>query len=112
MVLYFIYSGHFVIKALHTSQGGEISVSPEPIKAKDMDTLDTYIKYSFVQGTPPTYAEYFEIDDNTGIIRQVKAIDRKQFRQMQITLKVSLVIHSYPQKSTYYPTQFILIIYS
>ena len=69
-----------------------MAILPEPIRARDLDTLNNYVKYSFVEGTPPNYYDFFEIDDNTGIVSQRQAIDRKKFRQMRITIKVSHAI--------------------
>ena len=65
-----------------------MAVLPEPIQAKDLDTLDNYVKYSFVEGTPSNYYDYFTIDENSAIVTQIQSIDRKQFRQMQVTVKV------------------------
>ncbi|KFM80882.1 hypothetical protein X975_00098, partial [Stegodyphus mimosarum] len=51
---------------------GLLKVFPEPILAKDRDSLNAPIRYSFVNGTPSFYDEYFEIDSNSGRVRQLK----------------------------------------
>nr|XP_042896742.1 cadherin-99C [Parasteatoda tepidariorum] len=76
-------------KALVASgvMSGLLRVLPEPILAKDRDSLNSAIRYSFVNGTPSFYDEYFEIDVNTGRIRQLKAVDRKITKSFEIIVK-------------------------
>ena len=68
---------------------GILSVSPEKIQAVDMDTLNNAITYSFLSGTPASYKDYFEINPNTGIVRQTKAVDTSIAKKFEIIVKVS-----------------------
>lgn len=68
---------------------GILTVSPEKIQAVDMDTINTPILYSFVSGTPATYADYFKIDPDTGAIHQIKAVDTSTTKMFNIIIKVS-----------------------
>ncbi|GIY66383.1 cadherin-99C [Caerostris darwini] len=74
----------------HVTSGimsGLLKVLPEPILAKDRDSLNAGIRYSFVNGTPSIYSEYFEIDSSSGRIRQLKALDRKIAKKFEIIVK-------------------------
>jgi len=64
---------------------------PEPIFSKDLDTLNSFIVYSLVAGDPTDYKEYFEIDKTTGVVKQIKAIERKNIRHVTMTIKVIFV---------------------
>ena len=68
-------------------QEGILTVTPEMIHAQDMDGLNYPIQYEFHSGTPG-YEEYFEIDISSGEIRQLKAIERSNFLEMNIIIKV------------------------
>jgi protocadherin-15 len=54
---------------------GVLTVSPERIQAVDLDTISSPIQYSFLSGTPNNYADYFQIDDQTGVLKQTKVVD-------------------------------------
>uniref|UniRef100_W4VRE0 Putative auditory receptor cell stereocilium organization n=1 Tax=Corethrella appendiculata TaxID=1370023 RepID=W4VRE0_9DIPT len=54
---------------------GVLTVSPERIQAVDLDTISSRIKYSFLSGVPGNYDDYFEIDEQTGVLKQTKLID-------------------------------------
>lgn len=80
------------VYCLQVSSGvlsGILSVSPEKIQAVDMDTLNNAITYSFLSGTPASYKDYFEINPNTGIVRQTKAVDTSIAKKFEIIVKVS-----------------------
>lgn len=65
-----------------------LSIYPEAIKAIDLDALNASIRYSFYDGTPRSFNEYFEIDEITGEIRQIKLVDSSVAdRQFIITIK-------------------------
>ncbi|XP_044262144.1 cadherin-99C [Tribolium madens] len=66
---------------------GILNISPEKIQAVDMDTINSPIHYSFVSGTPESYSEYFQIDPETGAVRQVKAVDTSTTKQFNIIIK-------------------------
>lgn len=53
-----------------------------------MDALATPIRYEFVNGNPTNFNEYFEIDETTAEIKQVKLVDSSVTdRQFEITIK-------------------------
>ncbi|XP_074596173.1 cadherin 99C isoform X2 [Brevipalpus obovatus] len=78
---------------LSDSPGGVITILPEPIYARDGDTLNTSIRYSFVNGTPPAhiYDQYLQIDETTGLVRQVKRVDRSVAKLFTLTVKAEQV---------------------
>lgn len=69
-----------------------LDILPEKIRAVDLDAIATPIRYEFVGGTPANYNEYFEIDEKTAEIRQVKLVDSSVTdRQFEITIKAEEV---------------------
>lgn len=67
---------------------GILNISPEKIQAVDMDTINSPIHYSFVSGTPSSYADYFKIDPETGAVRQIRAVDTSTTKMFNIIIKV------------------------
>lgn len=67
---------------------GVLSISPEKIQAVDMDTNNSPIIYSFLSGTPSSFRDYFTIDQNTGAVRQVRAVDTSVTKKFEIIVKV------------------------
>lgn len=55
-----------------------------------MDSLNFPIRYSFIDGTPSYYAEYFTIDSQFGTVKQIKAVDTSMTKRFSITVKVSV----------------------
>ncbi|KAG5673648.1 hypothetical protein PVAND_003676 [Polypedilum vanderplanki] len=65
-----------------------LEIMPQSIKAVDLDALNASIKYSFIDGTPNNYNDYFEIDEKTAEIHQIKLVDSTvSERQFVITIK-------------------------
>uniref|UniRef100_A0A182XVF3 Cadherin domain-containing protein n=1 Tax=Anopheles stephensi TaxID=30069 RepID=A0A182XVF3_ANOST len=54
---------------------GVLTVTPERIQAVDLDTISAPIRYSFLSGIPGNYGDYFEIDPQTGVLKQTKLVD-------------------------------------
>lgn len=54
-----------------------------------MDSLNYPIKYSFIDGSPSFYAEYFTIDQQFGTVKQIRAVDTSLTKRFSITIKVS-----------------------
>ncbi|XP_053680241.1 cadherin-99C [Anopheles nili] len=54
---------------------GVLTVTPERIQAVDLDTISAPIRYSFLSGIPGNYGDYFEIDAQTGVLKQTKLVD-------------------------------------
>lgn len=68
---------------------GVLTIRPEKIQAVDMDSLNYAIRYSFVDGFPSYYSEYFTIDPQFATVKQIKAVDTSLTKRFSITLKVS-----------------------
>lgn len=65
-----------------------LKIAPEPIRAIDLDAIGSHIRYDFISGTPTNFNEYFEIDEETAIISQIKLVDSSVTeRQFKITIK-------------------------
>ncbi|XP_046585956.1 cadherin-99C isoform X1 [Neodiprion lecontei] len=66
---------------------GILNISPEKIQAVDMDSINAPIHYSFLSGNPPNYGEFFEINRNTGAVKQIKAVDTTVTKKFDIIIK-------------------------
>nr|XP_006812420.1 PREDICTED: protocadherin-15-like [Saccoglossus kowalevskii] len=67
---------------------GFFEFSPGPIFAIDQDVnISTEIIYSFLQGSPPEYIDYFEIHPHTGNITLKTPVDRGLFQFFSLTIK-------------------------
>ncbi|XP_076242183.1 cadherin 99C [Calliopsis andreniformis] len=66
---------------------GILNISPEKIQAVDMDSINAPIHYSFLSGNPPNYREFFEINPNTGAVKQIKAVDTTVTKKFDIIIK-------------------------
>ena len=71
---------------------GVLNIHPERIQAVDLDQISAPIRYSFLSGTPSSFSEYFEIDEQTGIVKQIKLVDSSvTARQFDITVQAEEV---------------------
>lgn len=70
---------------------GILHVSPEKIQAVDMDSINSPIAYSFLSGMPPTYNEYFEINPQTGAVRQTQPVDTSVTKKFHLIIKAAEV---------------------
>ncbi|CAH0392596.1 unnamed protein product [Bemisia tabaci] len=70
---------------------GVLSVTPEKIQAVDMDSINAPILYSFVNGTPASFKDYFLIDPQTGTVKQTRAVDTSITKKFQLTIKAEEV---------------------
>ncbi|XP_050437358.1 cadherin-99C isoform X2 [Adelges cooleyi] len=66
---------------------GVLTIRPEKMQAVDMDSLNYPVKYSFVNGTPSYYSDYFTIDPQFGTVKQIKAVDTALTKQFLIIVK-------------------------
>ncbi|KAF7995558.1 hypothetical protein HCN44_006665 [Aphidius gifuensis] len=66
---------------------GILNISPEKIQAIDMDSINAPIHYSFLSGNPVNYHEFFEINHDTGAVRQIKAVDTTVTKKFDIIIK-------------------------
>lgn len=68
---------------------GVLTIKPEKIQAVDMDSLNYPIKYTFIDGSPSFYADFFTIDPQFGTVKQIKAVDTSLVKKFAITVKVN-----------------------
>ncbi|XP_031829505.2 cadherin 99C isoform X4 [Nomia melanderi] len=66
---------------------GILNISPEKIQAVDMDSINAPIHYSFLSGNPTNYRDFFEINPNTGAVKQIKAVDTSVTKKFDIIIK-------------------------
>ncbi|XP_076651067.1 cadherin 99C isoform X1 [Halictus rubicundus] len=66
---------------------GILNISPEKIQAVDMDSINAPIHYSFLSGSPTNYRDFFEINPNTGAVKQIKAVDTTVTKKFDIIIK-------------------------
>ncbi|KAL6434099.1 hypothetical protein ACFW04_005920 [Cataglyphis niger] len=66
---------------------GILNISPEKIQAVDMDSINAPIHYSFLSGNPPNYRDFFEINPNTGAVKQIRAVDTTVTKKFDIIIK-------------------------
>nr|XP_034178861.1 cadherin-99C isoform X3 [Osmia lignaria] len=66
---------------------GILNISPEKIQAVDMDSINAPIYYTFLSGNPSNYREFFEINPNTGAVKQIKAVDTTVTKKFDINIK-------------------------
>ncbi|GAB0100467.1 Cadherin-99C [Sergentomyia squamirostris] len=70
---------------------GVLSVLPEKIQAIDLDTISSPIRYSFQSGMPSNYADFFEIDAQTGVLKQIRSVDTSVTKKFEIVIKAEEV---------------------
>lgn len=73
---------------------GVLSVHPERIQAVDLDTISSPIKYTFLSGIPTNYGEFFEIDEQTGVLKQFKVVDTTVAKRFDIIVKAEEISES------------------
>ncbi|XP_002037260.2 cadherin-99C [Drosophila sechellia] len=78
---------------------GVLTVLPERIQAVDLDTINSPIRYSFASGMPGNYADYFQIDESTGVLKQTKAVDTSTAKKYDIIVKAEEISPG-PQRFT------------
>ncbi|XP_067205247.1 cadherin-99C isoform X4 [Linepithema humile] len=66
---------------------GILNISPEKIQAVDMDSINAPIHYSFLSGNPPNYRDFFEINPQTGAVRQIRAVDTTVTKKFETIIK-------------------------
>lgn len=66
---------------------GVLSVLPEKIHAIDLDSIAAPIRYSFLSGMPGNYDDFFSIDEQTGVLKQIKAVDTTVAKRYELIVK-------------------------
>lgn len=69
------------------SQQGVLSVLPERIQAVDLDRISAPIQYALTSGQPSIYADFFEIDNQTGVLKQIKIVDTTVAKRFDIVVQ-------------------------
>ena len=67
---------------------GILHVSPEKIQAVDMDSINSPIVYSFLSGSPASFRDYFEMNAQTGAVRQIQPVDTSVTNKFHLIIKV------------------------
>lgn len=67
---------------------GLLSILPERIQAIDTDTSRAAVRYSFEDGTPASYRDFFEIHPNSGWVRQLRPVNRSEIAKFDLFVKV------------------------
>lgn len=70
---------------------GILHVSPEKIQAVDMDSINSPIAYSFLSGSPASFRDYFEINPQTGAVRQTQPVDTSVTKKFHLIIKAAEV---------------------
>lgn len=74
---------------------GLLTLQPDRIAAIDTDPSSRApIKYTFEEGTPSDFREYFEINPNSGWVKQIKAVNRSQVNKFDLIVKVRIPFSS------------------
>lgn len=79
----------FFLQVQSGKLAGVLHVSPEKIQAVDMDSINSPIVYSFLSGVPDSYKNYFEINPQSGAVRQTQPVDTSVTKKFHIIIKVS-----------------------
>ena len=65
---------------------------PEKIRAEDKDTLRTEVEYSFLTDSSipnlNNFEKYFTIHPKTGIVSQIRPVDREETSEFNLLIKV------------------------
>ena len=68
---------------------GLLTLQPDRILAVDTDPSSrAAIRYSFQEGSPADYSDYFEINPNSGWVKQIKPANRSQVNKFDLIVKV------------------------
>lgn len=71
---------------------GVLNIHPERIQAVDLDQISAPIRYTFLSGSPSSYRDFFQIDEQTGIVKQIKLVDSSvTARHFDITVQAEEV---------------------
>ncbi|XP_077999347.1 protocadherin-15-like [Glandiceps talaboti] len=74
-----------------------LNFTPGPIYAIDQDRdvpVPSQIIYTFIQGTPPQYTDYFEINPTNGNITLKASVDRSSYQLFRIVVKAEEDSHA------------------
>ena len=66
---------------------GVLDIKPDTIHAQDQDSLRSEISYSFLSGNPSSFKDYFNIDSKTGVVRQIREVDRETVGEFEMVLQ-------------------------
>ena len=68
---------------------GALEVSPEKIHAEDQDTLRSTIKYELISGSPPDFANFFQINFQNGVVTQIAPVSRTSAKEYNIIVRAT-----------------------
>ena len=76
----------YTSRVISGERAGVLDVQPDKIQAEDQDSLRSEISYSIVSGQPSFYNEYFTLDRRTGVVRQIRPLERATAAQFTMTI--------------------------
>ena len=66
---------------------GLLPIQPDRIQAVDTDSNPAPIRYSFHDGKPSNYGDYFEIHPNSGLVRQIRPVRRSEVGHFDLVIR-------------------------
>ncbi|KAG8223913.1 hypothetical protein J437_LFUL001993, partial [Ladona fulva] len=66
---------------------GVLNINPVKIRAVDRDSIGSVIEYSFLSGMPSTYKDYFEINPQTAVVKQIRPVDTSIAKKFELIVK-------------------------
>lgn len=99
-----ILCGGWCFAPLQVTMGvtsGVLDIRPERVLAEDKDSIKSPLLYSFVSGTPASYLEFFNIDSQNGLVRQIRSIDVDNEENIKFNIIIKVQQHA----------QYILLLY-
>ena len=83
---FFIFSKFQIVSGINS---GALEVSPEKIHAEDQDTLRSTIKYELISGSPPDFANFFQINFQNGVVTQIAPVSRTSAKEYNIIVRAT-----------------------
>ena len=65
---------------------GVLDIQPDKVQAEDQDSLRSEIFYTLVSGEPGFFKDFFAIDRRTGVVSQIKALDRNTASKFEMDI--------------------------
>ena len=85
----------YTCRVISGERAGVLDVQPDKIQAEDQDSLRSEISYSIVSGQPSFYSEYFSLDRRTGVVRQIRPLDRATAAQFTMTIMAEVKLFNF-----------------
>ncbi|XP_071438739.1 cadherin-99C isoform X2 [Hetaerina americana] len=73
---------------------GVLNINPVRIRAVDRDSINSPIEYTFLSGMPSTYKDYFEINPQSGAVKQIRPVDTSIAKKFELIIKAEEISES------------------